>query len=230
MSTTIVTFDAGQTLVELDLDFLARRVALRGVVVEPAALRVAEPAAWQRYDALVDAGELDHPALWRDLMAHLLAAAGATGDIAGAAVWLYDQQPVMNLFRKPVAGMALLARELSTQGVRVAVLSNSEGGLAELLAEVGIADAFELVVDSTRVGMAKPDPRIFRYVVDELGAADADCVHVGDSWAADVLGALGAGWHAIWFGRSAHDVADPRVRAAHDAAGVRAALAQRRRV
>jgi HAD superfamily hydrolase (TIGR01549 family) len=230
MSTRIVTFDAGQTLVELDLDFLARRAALRGVVVEPAALHIAEPAAWQRYDALVDAGELDHPALWRDLMAHLLATAGATGDVAGAAAWLYDQQPQMNLFRKPVAGMVELARELATHGVRVAVLSNSEGGLAELLAEVGIADAFELVVDSTRVGLAKPDPRIFRHVVDSLGAGDGDYVHVGDSWAADIEGALGAGWDAIWFGRRAHDVADPRVRAAHDAAGVRAALGQRRRV
>src|SRR5689334_3975502 len=35
----IVTFDAGQTLVELDLDFLARRLGERGITVEVAALR-----------------------------------------------------------------------------------------------------------------------------------------------------------------------------------------------
>src|SRR5688572_12666354 len=49
----VITFDAGQTLVELDLDFLARRLDERGVVVEPAALGAAAPAAWAKYDELV---------------------------------------------------------------------------------------------------------------------------------------------------------------------------------
>jgi len=227
MATRIVTFDAGQTLIELDLDFLAKRAAVRGVLVEPEALRAAAPAAWRHYDALVDAGALDHTALWRALMAHLLAGARATGDVPAAVSWLYEQQPAVNVFRKPIAGMAELARELAAQGVRVAVLSNSEGGLAELLADIGIADAFELIVDSARVGVAKPDVRIFEHVTARFGAAAADCTHVGDSWSADVAGALGAGWRAIWFGRHAHAGVDPRVQIAHDAAGVRRALAQR---
>jgi FMN phosphatase YigB (HAD superfamily) len=219
--TPVITFDAGQTLVELDLDFLARRVAMCDVAVEPGALLSAAPAAWQHYDALVDAGRLDHPALWRALMAHLLAGAGARGDVAAAVDWLYDQQPAANLFRRPIAGMVELARELAGQGARVAVISNSEGGLAALLGEIGIADAFERIVDSARVGIAKPDRRIF-----DLIATDGDRVHIGDSWAADIQGALDAGWRAIWFGRHARAVADPRVRAARDAAETRAALVQ----
>ncbi len=222
--TRIVTFDAGQTLVELDLDFLAKRVAMCDVVVEPAALNAAAPAAWRHYDALVDAGELDHPALWRALMAHLLDGARATGDVAAAAAWLYEQQPAVNVFRKPIAGMVELARDLAHDGARVAVVANSEGGLAALMAEIGIADAFELIVDSARVGIAKPDPRIFEHVVAQLGGDGADCVHVGDSWAADVQGALAAGWRAIWFGRHARPVADPRVTSARDADDVRYAL------
>ena len=222
--TRIVTFDAGQTLVELDLDFLAKRVAVCDVVVDATALHIAAPAAWRHYDALVDAGELDHPAMWRSLMAHLLEGAAASGDVAAAAAWLYEQQPAANLFRKPIAGMVELARELANGGARVAVVSNSEGGLAALMAEIGIANAFELIVDSTRVGIAKPDPRIFEYVVARLGGDGADCVHVGDSWAADVPGALAAGWRAIWFGRHARPVADPRVTSARDPDDVRHAL------
>ena len=197
---SVVTFDAGQTLVELDLDFLAKRAAICDVVVEPAALAAAAPAAWRHYNALVRAAELDHPAAWRALIAHMLAGAHATGDVAAATAWLYAQQPAANLFRKPIAPMVALARGLAAAGTRVAVVSNSEGGVAELLAEVGIADAFEVIVDSSRVGVAKPDPRIFAIALELLGVPDVardDCVHVGDSWEADVLGAHAAGFRAI---------------------------------
>jgi HAD superfamily hydrolase (TIGR01549 family) len=206
----VVTFDAGQTLVELDLDFLAKRAAMCDVVVEREALAAAAPAAWRHYNAVVRAAELDHPAMWRELIAHMLAGAHATGDVAAAAAWLYDQQPKANLFRKPIAPMVALARGLAAAGTRVAVVSNSDGGVAELLAEVGLADAFEVIVDSGRVGIAKPDPRIFAIALDTLGLADVardDCVHIGDSWEADVLGAHAAGFRAIW-ARSPLDVVE----------------------
>jgi putative hydrolase of the HAD superfamily len=222
--TTIVTFDAGQTLVELDLDFLARRVAMCDVAVDAVALRAAEPAAWRHYDSLVDAGRLDHPALWRALMAELLTGARARGDVPAAVDWLYAQQPVANLFRRPIDGMVDLARELSTRGARVGVLSNSEGGLAALLGEIGIADAFACIIDSAHVGVAKPDRRIFELIERELGGGDVR-VHIGDSWAADVRGALDAGWHAVWFGRHARPVDDVRVAIAHDAGELRTVLA-----
>jgi len=221
----IVTFDAGQTIIDLDLDFLARRLGERGVTVEPSALAASAPAAWRRYDALVDpAGPAGgHP--WRDLMATLLRGAGvAEPSVGPLADWLWDEQPRANLWRAQIPGMVALARELAARGVRVAVLSNSEGRLAELLAEIGIADAFEAVIDSGRIGIEKPDRRIFDHALAVLGATGPG-IHIGDSWPADIAGALGAGWRAIWFGRRVTAVADPRVAVAHDAAEVRAVLA-----
>lgn len=217
----VVTFDAGQTLIDLDLPFLARRLAERGVTVEPAALEAAAPAAWARYDALVDPAA-GHP--WRELMATLLGGAG----ISGAAVpelveWLWGEQPRANLWRAEIPGMVALARELGARGAHVAVLSNSEGRLAELLAEIGIADAFAVIVDSGKLGIEKPDPRIFAHTLAALGATGAG-IHIGDSWPADVAGALGAGWRAIWYGRRAVPVDDPRVAVAHSVAEVRAAI------
>jgi len=225
VSTRIVTFDAGQTLVELDLDFLATRLRERGLELAPAALRAAAGPAWQRYDALVDEGRLSHAALWRDLFATLLAGAGATGDLAGVVEWLWDQQQVKNVFRRPIPDMVALARELAGAGVRVVVLSNSEGRLAALLEEIGIADAFVAIIDSGRVGLEKPDPRIFDHALEVAGGTREHAVHIGDSWSTDVAGALAAGWRAIWYGRRATAVDDPRVAVALDAAGVRAALA-----
>lgn len=217
----VVTFDAGQTLIDLDLNFLAGRLAERGVMVAPSALGTAAPAAWARYDALVDPAA-GHP--WHQLMATLLEGAGIAADAVPALVdWLWSEQPRANLWRAEIPGMVALARELAARGAHVAVLSNSEGRLVELLTEIGIADAFATIVDSGRIGIEKPDPRIFTHTLEALGATGPG-IHIGDSWPADVAGALGAGWRAIWYGRRATPVDDPRVAIAHDVAGVRAAL------
>src|SRR4051794_24178461 len=109
----VVTFDAGMTVIDLDLDFLARRLGERGIAVDAAALERGAPAAWKRYDELNAAG-MGHP--WKQLMATLLAGAGVT-DPEALAEWLWDEQPRRNLWRKPIAPMVELARELAARGV-----------------------------------------------------------------------------------------------------------------
>ena len=227
----VITFDAGQTLIDLDLDFLARRLAERGVTVAPHALGAAASAAWTRYDERTAAGE-GHP--WRALMHALLTGAGVASlagadraTIDGLVEWLWQEQPRANLWRRPIPGMVALARELAARGARVAVLSNSEGRLAELLTEIGLADAFEVIIDSGRLGFEKPDRRIFDHTLAALGVAPGEVspVHIGDSYAADIVGALGAGWRALWYGRVVADVPDDaRVLVARDPAEARAAL------
>lgn len=204
LAAPIVTFDAGQTLVELDLDFLVRRLGERGLAATPGALAAALAPAWRHHDALVAAGAR-HP--WHAFMTELLAGAGiAEAARAPTVAWLWDEQPRRNLWRHPIAGMGALARDLAARGVRVGVISNSEGGVADLLAEVGLADAFAAIVDSGRVGVAKPDPRIFAIADAQLGGGEARArVHVGDSWAADVVGARDAGWTPVWFGPGARE-------------------------
>ncbi|MCW5808228.1 MAG: HAD family hydrolase, partial [Deltaproteobacteria bacterium] len=205
ISVPVITFDAGQTLVELDLDFLRRRLAERGTDVSVEALAASAPAAWARYDELVAAK--GHP--WHELMQALLTGAGIAAP-APLVAWLWSEQPRANLWRRPIPEMVTLARELAARGYAVGVLSNSEGRIAELLAEVGIADPFRAVVDSGRLGIEKPDPRIFAHARAALGGGEA--IHIGDSWPADVAGARDAGWRAIWYGRTARgDVDDPGV-------------------
>jgi len=187
----------------------------------------AAPAAWAHYDALTGgAARVDHARAWQELVSTLLAGAGAT-DPAPLAAWLWDENARHNLWRRPIPGMIELARELGRRGARVGVLSNSEGGLAELLAEIGVADAFEVIVDSGRLGFEKPDRRIFDHALAALGGASSDTappIHIGDSWTADIAGARAAGWRAIWYGRLATRVDDPEVAIAHDPAAARSAL------
>ena len=86
---------------------------------------------------------------------------------------------------------------------------------------------FLTIVDSGRVGIEKPDPRIFAHALELVGGRASEAVHIGDSWSAGIVGATGAGWRAIYYPSRAATppaFADPRIRIARDAAEARAVL------
>jgi HAD superfamily hydrolase (TIGR01509 family) len=218
-----VTFDFGQTLCDLDTGMLSRRLTERGISVPEARLEASLPEAWSAYDAAIHGGLGGHP--WGILMRRLLAASGvAEAELDGAVQWLWLAQPTKNLWRRPVPGMIEIVDDLLRASIKVGMISNSEGRLAELLDEIGWRDRFAVIADSGKLGLEKPGSPIFHWAASELGASLDRTVHIGDSLAADVEGALNAGMMAIWF-RGKGDVSlPPRARVANDAAGVRAAL------
>jgi HAD superfamily hydrolase (TIGR01662 family) len=221
-----VTFDFGQTLASFDTVLAASRLAERGLDVEPACLGEALPFAWQTYNDAIHRGMGGHP--WKILMRSLLerAAPSAPAELLTDIVdFLWDQQPVKNLWRKPIPGMIELVDDLITAGIKVAVVSNSEGKLAELIAEMGWADRFAIVADSGKLGIQKPDRAIFEWAAERIGVDLERIVHIGDSRAADVEGALAAGMKAIWFDLTAKEPISANCRIAYDAPSTRTALA-----
>jgi putative hydrolase of the HAD superfamily len=110
--------------------------------------------------------------------------------------------------------------------VPVAVLSNSEGRLAELVEELGWSARFVAIADSGELGIEKPGRAIFAWTAARLGAPLERVAHVGDSLSADVEGALAAGMRAVWFrGDPARAAAlGDRAAVAADASETRAAL------
>ncbi|MCC6215917.1 MAG: HAD-IA family hydrolase [Polyangiaceae bacterium] len=218
-----VTFDFGQTLAELDPLLLAARVAERGVEVEPARLEQATAAAWEAYALAKSRGRIARAA-WAAFMSSLLEGAGVAPTAAGElAEWLFDEQPARNLWRRPVPGMIEVARALAASGVPIGILSNSEGRLRALVAELGWSETFGVVADSGVLGFEKPDRRIFEWTARELGVPVGALVHVGDVWEADVEGALAVGATALWLGGDDRAL-PPRVVRVRDAAATRAAL------
>ena len=200
-----VTFDFGQTLAELDHDFLTQRVHGFGAELDPVASHAATVSAWHAYGA---AKALGHERAWQAMMIEILRAGGVRKIRAQAAdpsyaekiaQLLWDAQPTHNLWRKPIAGMFELAAELCAEQLKVGIISNSEGHLAELVEELGYRALFPVIIDSGRVGVDKPDPRIFELAAQALAVPLAEIVHVGDAWEADVMGARAAGARAIWY-------------------------------
>ncbi len=79
------------------------------------------------------------------------------------------------------------------------LLTNGSSDLQRLkLEQAGLEHAFDAVVISGEVGTGKPDPAVFREVLDRLGARPEDSVMVGDSWERDVEGALELGMSVFW--------------------------------
>lgn len=192
-----VTFDFGQTLAEMDASMLARKLQNCGLDVDEARLEAATPGGWRAYNDAVRAGHGGHP--WQVFMRAVLEGAGVDERREILAAWLWDEQPRANLWRRPVLGMIELVRDLRARGVPVAVVSNSEGRLAALIAEMGWADDLPWVADSGALGVEKPSREIFARAASWLDTPLDACVHVGDAWAADFVGALEAGMRAVLF-------------------------------
>ena len=93
---------------------------------------------------------------------------------------------------------------------------STEDEIREALALVGLHALIDEVYCYQRIGVKKPSRAFFQYIFDELAIDATDAVMIGDSYAADVEGALAMGMRAIWFNpRSDEDRAGEMVRTVH---------------
>lgn len=95
-----------------------------------------------------------------------------------------------------------LAR-LADSGLTLAIVSNFEPWLDELLAHLGVRHRFAVRVISGLEGIEKPDPAIFRRALDGLQLQAHEAVYVGDVPAFDVDPPLALGMGAVLIDR--HD-------------------------
>lgn len=90
---------------------------------------------------------------------------------------------------------------------KTALLSNAWDDLRQVIAERWhFEDAFDMMIISAEVGVAKPDQRIFRLTLDRLGVAAEESIFV-DDFQRNVEAAQSAGIKAIRF-KTAHQVRD----------------------
>ena len=194
-----VLLDAGGTLIHPDRDFILRSLADQGIVADDAAY---DAAARRARDAVRDILRSGTPgndgSRSRAWFVTLLTTLGLPPrDLEAFGGRIRDRHAAGLLWSRVEPGTVETLDALAGAGLRLAVISNADGTVAELLATAGLADRFELIVDSGRVGIEKPDPRIFRIAADGLGIAPAEAAYVGDLYEVDVLGARAAGMAAV---------------------------------
>ncbi len=90
---------------------------------------------------------------------------------------------------------------LRERGAKLAVVSNWDSRLPDVLKKLSLDSWFETVVVSHFEGVEKPSAEIFQRALERLGADAADALHVGDSPELDGAGAAAAGVDWIWVDR-----------------------------
>ena len=202
-----VFFDVGNTLVSIDFDWVSEELSLRGLQASPSAIRRAEAAARPRVSAGIanrdDKETLETFTFYFGLVLRQLEAARALGD-SGVDSLARELTPVLRapgrtqrLWSWLIPGVPDALRGLQQAGLRLAVVSNSDGSAEASLVASGLRDHFHAVMDSHLVGHEKPDRRIFEKALEQCGADPARTLHVGDLYAADVVGARAAGIHPV---------------------------------
>lgn len=89
-------------------------------------------------------------------------------------------------------------RQLSAK-YKVALLSNTMSDQpVRLIKAAGLDKYFDVMHCSSMLGIRKPNPEIFKIVLNDLGVHPIDTVHVGDDVAADMYGARDVGITGVW--------------------------------
>jgi HAD superfamily hydrolase (TIGR01509 family) len=93
---------------------------------------------------------------------------------------------------EPIPGAIETIEGLRARGLEIAVVSNWDIGLAELLERIGVASLFTAVATTAEAGAPKPDPAVFRLALERIGVEPGRALHVGDE-PEDRQGAAAAG-------------------------------------
>lgn len=194
-------FDAGYTLLEMDYGALTSQLRARGHLRDEAAVIDAERRARMRLDveraAQPAAGRTGEGRYLRYVLEHL----AITDEIerGGIAEWRRSFNPPIGLCHRADGEAAKALQRAREAGCVVGVISNSNGSVRRALEEAGLEPYLDFVIDSTVVGIAKPDPRVFALGLEQAGTAADQACYIGDSYFVDVVGARRAGLDAVLF-------------------------------
>ncbi len=110
--------------------------------------------------------------------------------------------------RFALPGAVEILEFLKEKGFLLGIISNNDGRTEEKCDEAGIREYFNIIADSTKVGLTKPDSRIFQFVLEKLKLSPYEAIHIGDLYGSDVLGGLNAGLDVLWLNKSEIDGPD----------------------
>jgi putative hydrolase of the HAD superfamily len=207
---TTVTFDAGNTLLYCDptpAEIYADALGRHGRPVTPQEVEPVFAGAWAELQERTPPGidrygsqpggekqwwgaflrevlvRLDHEAEWEPLLDELFAAFSEPG------VW------------KVYPETRLTLDAARNQGFRMAVISNWDKRLPEILDGLELTDFFETIAVSAIEGVEKPAAEIFERTLDRLSVRPQQALHIGDSPLEDYEGSQAVGMTPVLIDR-----------------------------
>jgi HAD superfamily hydrolase (TIGR01509 family) len=202
-----VFLDVGNTLISIDFDWVAAELQARGLPCIAEDLRRAEAAARPAYshrlfvERLPEGTDLFllylHAMLGQLEVTARLPPEQLEALVKELRVVLRPDGRASTLWKLVMPRIPEALARLRDLGLRLVVVSNSDGTVERSLEAAGLRPYFAAVIDSAIAGYEKPDPRIFARALELSGASAGRTLHVGDIYHADVIGARGAGVHAV---------------------------------
>lgn len=202
MNYDAIFFDIGNTLFFYNYEFLKGLLEDRfGLNLNLAQMEEVHRRVQE--GVIASFGQATHQDRWDETYRRWLEGLGMDAAQIPEAMVAIRQHPFPHLFwARMEEGTREMLDWFRERGCRLGVISNAEGQIQRLLEHAGLDSRFDVVVDSAVVGMSKPDERIFRYAIDQVGACPERSVYVGDLYEVDVLGARGVGMTPVLIDRN----------------------------
>ena len=102
----------------------------------------------------------------------------------------YDAETSLNQNRRWIATLK--------SEYRLGVISNNFGNTSGWCDDYALSPLLDVIVDSTVIGIKKPDAGIFRAALSELDISANEAIYVGDTYLDDMVGAKSAGMRTAW--------------------------------
>ncbi len=194
-----VLFDAGNTLVYVDPRRMCELFAAEGVDVDETTFLDAEMEARRTlHDGIARGASGTEPELWRRYFSTLFTVSGVGEDaFERVSERVREEHRRSHLWTHAVEGTRGVLGALLDDGYRLAVISNADGRVEDVLVRTELRDRFEFVIDSEVVGVEKPDPAIFLEACRRLELPPEACLYVGDLYPVDYVGATSAGLRGV---------------------------------
>lgn len=199
---TTLCFDVGNTLLSCDpspAEIYAEALSRRGREVTPEQVEPVFAGAWAQFQEQSPPGidrygshpggermwwgaflrevlaKLDHDASWEPLLDELYTS--------------FSRPEAWKLYPETQSTL----QESRRRGLRLAVISNWDRRLPEILDGLGLTSFFDTISVSSIEGAEKPAAAIFERTLERIGVRPGEAIHVGDSPLEDYDGSQGVG-------------------------------------
>jgi HAD superfamily hydrolase (TIGR01509 family) len=196
MPLTALFFDVGNTLLFPTREEMLRPLHQRGVFPSEELLRETERQTKREFDSLLESNSSVDHGFWQIYYSRLLDQLGLPDD--SICRDLVTRTRVSANWSDIRLGTREALLRLAEK-YRMAVISNADGKIAEVLGRCGIADCFETITDSGIVGVEKPNPAIFEAALKSMAVTPQESLYAGDVYSVDYLGATRFGMRAVLF-------------------------------
>jgi len=189
-----IFFDVGNTLLFPNRERTHAPLVTRGFAPDAEHLRDLECRIKNQFDGIMSSnGSTDHSFWWMfytQLLSEIGLADNALRDQLVTSVRNSGNWDVIR------PGTHEVLQEIG-QRYQIAVISNADGKIEDVLGRCRIADCFRTITDSGLVGYEKPHAEIFRHALQTMNAKPEESLYVGDVYSVDYAGATGAGMQAV---------------------------------